>query len=186
MAEAEISNLGGCGALARAAAKARVPCTRLSRMRRFLASVQRPTMDSPARWMITSKPETDSGARGLAGSHPTRPLADAPRTRRTTSYPFDCKAGTRAAPMRPDDPLTRILAGMKLTNPLYINLGEDCRKEDRLAVAQHGPRIALLELLLSFRAKLCIPASPSSRIVGQRFIRDLAQRLINPSTRGFI
>jgi len=29
---------------------------RLSRMRRLLASVQRPTIDSPARWMTASKP----------------------------------------------------------------------------------------------------------------------------------
>src|SRR5580704_2460362 len=107
MAEAEISNLGGCGALARAAAKARVPCTRLSRTRRFLASVQRPTMDSPARWTTVSKPDTDSGAGGRAGSHAIRPPPGAAaRTRQVTSYPLACKAGSKAVPIRPEEPLT--------------------------------------------------------------------------------
>src|ERR1022692_3752785 len=83
-------------------------------MRCFLASVQRPTMDSPARWMTASKPDADSGARARAGSHVIWPLPDAaPRIRHTTSYPLAFNDGSKALPIRPEHPLTRILAGME-------------------------------------------------------------------------
>src|SRR5579863_7850470 len=108
---------GACFAAASASAKFRVPCARLSRTRFFLASVQRPTMDSPARCTTASKPDTDSGASGRAGSHAISSLPDtAPRTRRVTWYPFDCNAGSNADPISPEAPLIKTLADI---NKLY-------------------------------------------------------------------
>src|SRR5579872_3419461 len=117
MADAEMNTRAACGAAASASAKLRVPCIRLSRTRRFLVSVQRPTMDSPARCITASKPDTDSGASGRDGPHAISLLPDAaPRTMRVTWYPFDCNAGSSAEPMSPEAPLTKTLADI---NKLY-------------------------------------------------------------------
>src|SRR5437660_11457612 len=94
--------------------------TRLSRITCFLATVQRPTMLSPARWMTASEPDTDSGETGRAGSQWIWPsLVAEPRTRRTTLYPSVSREGTRAAPIGPETPLTRILEIMTERLSLY-------------------------------------------------------------------
>src|SRR5712691_9597399 len=78
-------------------------------MRLCFASVQRPTTVSPARWMTASKPETDFGGKGWAGSHATCSSPDGvPRTRRMTLYPRAVSEGSKAAPMGPETPLTRM------------------------------------------------------------------------------
>src|ERR1700722_16455318 len=127
MADAEMKTRGACGAAASASAKFRVPCARLSRTRCFLASVQRPTMDSPARCITASKPDTDLGANGRDGSHAISPFPDASlRTRRVTSYPLDCNAASNAEPIRPEAPLIKTLfAGIKLTLSVRRHAGAD-------------------------------------------------------------
>src|SRR5271157_385754 len=93
---------------ARADARFRVPWTRLSRMAFFLASVQRPTTLSPARWITASKPETASGGRGARGFHDIwSAFFDGPRTRRTMRDARDSSDGSRAAPIGPETPVTR-------------------------------------------------------------------------------
>ena len=78
-------------------------------MRRFFASVQRPKMVSPARWTTASKPETDSGDSGCAGSQAICPFFGCPpRTNRVTSNPRALSSGRRAAPIGPETPLTRM------------------------------------------------------------------------------
>jgi len=99
---------GGCGALAKASARWPVPWTRLSRMWRFLVSVQRPTIDSPARWMTALKPETESGDSGRSGSHAICSCWGIElRTSRATAYPCAFRKGKRAVPIGPEAPLTR-------------------------------------------------------------------------------
>src|SRR6202044_1894408 len=110
MAEPQTNTFGRSSACARADAKLNVPTMRLSRIFAFLVSVHRPMMLSPARWMTASKPETVSGARGTAGSHEIWSSAfDGPRTSRTMEHPFVSRDGSRAAPIGPETPLTRIL-----------------------------------------------------------------------------
>src|ERR1035438_2457842 len=113
MAEPQTNTFGLSSACARADAKLNVPTMRVSRIFACLASVHRPMMLSPARWITASKPETVRGARGTAGSHEILSSAlDGPRTSRTMEHPFVRRDGSRAAPIGPEIPLTRILEFM--------------------------------------------------------------------------
>src|SRR5215470_5533457 len=102
MAEAQTKTLGLELVCASASATLRVPRTRLSRIDFFFASVQRPTMLSPAKWITASKPDTSEGARGAFGFHETcAAVVVAPRTRRTTSNCWAAREGSNAAPIGP-------------------------------------------------------------------------------------
>src|SRR5216684_6642206 len=109
MAEAQMNVFGGVAAVASAFDRFCVLATRLSRMRFFFASVQRPATLSPERWMIVSKPETRSGGTVCIGSHRTSfapPVSR--RTRRVTLHPCDSSEETRADPISPEAPLMRM------------------------------------------------------------------------------
>ncbi len=120
-----MSTRGRSAALATASARCPVPWDRLSRMRRFLASVQRPTMVSPDRWMTASKPETVSGGTGRAGSQITWSLPAAEfRTSRVTANPLALRKGSRADPIGPEAPLTRMREEFMLDR--FVSTLADC------------------------------------------------------------
>src|SRR5215467_619535 len=120
MAELQTKTCGLCFESARACARKVVLLTLLSRISRFFASVQRPRMVSPARWITASKPETDSGEIGCVGFHGICCSSEdeyflALRTSREMRAPLDFNVGSSAVPIGPDIPLTRIRAMLRLT-----------------------------------------------------------------------
>src|SRR5579864_2803832 len=108
MADAQRNAAGFFCAAASTCDRFRVLTTRLSRMRRFLADVQRPATLSPDRWMTASKPETEFGGTACMGSHCRSWSArGAWRTSRVTSHPCDSRNDTMPEPIRPEAPLIR-------------------------------------------------------------------------------
>src|SRR5579863_7307847 len=78
--------------------------------------------------MTAWNPETDSGTRGRTGSQATRPVPEVvPWTRRVISYPYASKERCNAAPTKPEDPLSKILAGMQQLYQPCQSVAEDMR-----------------------------------------------------------
>src|ERR1017187_525790 len=103
------NTLGFASLCAREVARFLVPWTRLSRIAFLLASVQRPTTLSPARWITASNPETTLGSRGTLGSQEIwSGLWARVRTSRITLVVVGSNDATRALPIGPEAPLIRI------------------------------------------------------------------------------
>ena len=112
---------------ARARARLVVAGIRLSRIRAFLLSVQRPTILSPARWITASKPDTASGDGGCSGFQGIRSSLLVPRAveglaRRAIRAPAPVRERISADPTRPDEPLTRMRANDRF--PTVFNLAD--------------------------------------------------------------
>src|SRR5829696_141981 len=115
---------GGSESSATFSASRRVPFCRLSRMRRFFSSVQRPSaMLSPARWTTASVPEMSPSMTPASGFHLMSPSKRSVRVRRLIVCPLASRAGVKADPIRPVAPLMRtsMLLLQLRTNTSYGN-----------------------------------------------------------------
>src|SRR5918997_3184372 len=99
---------GGVESPAMVSDRRRVPCTRLLRIRAFLADVHRPITLSPAKCTTASTPSSPAASIVPAeGSQPTASSEEpSERVRRRTRCPLSLRAGTSADPMSPVAPLT--------------------------------------------------------------------------------
>ena len=107
-AEAQSRTRGGGICSANSWQRTRVPSTRLSRIRPFLAAFQRPpTMGSPAKWTTASK-DTGAVRFSAAGKNSSVPLSGC-RRRGTTRLPSATSRRTKAEPTSPDEPVIPIV-----------------------------------------------------------------------------
>ncbi len=112
MAEALIRARGGVAMPASASASSVVPFTRLSRIARLWASVQRCATDAPARCTTASAPSRAAESiRRASGFQAKSPAARGARVIRRTAWPPARSAATRAEPIRPVAPVIAIVSG---------------------------------------------------------------------------
>ena len=103
-------------------AKTPVPFTRLSRMRRFLASVQRPNMGSPARLtMQLICPSSRNESRCSRGSHSISSASRAARrTKGLTRKPCRVNSLFIALPMSPLEPVSPTVPTCFFSKKAYL------------------------------------------------------------------
>lgn len=94
-----------------AAASLRVGSIRLSRMMVRCASVNRPAIDAPARWMTASTSSSRSGAGHVGSQRLLSDPAAAVRIRRMTRWPPVVRNDVSADPTSPDAPVTATVRG---------------------------------------------------------------------------